>query len=166
MMTAMYTLVNPFRASILTSRTCCSTPRGGEEKARDQQGAGGSGKKKKLRDFRKSSSRQLINKKSGRIIELDTFYPSSSCICGPSVTLIREGKRKGGNIIPVNRPELKQAGAPCLPTCRAQKQERIAAFFASMTNGKKKQTNLADLPTMPQSLTCTGQQSCKSTAMF
>lgn len=42
MVTAMYVQANPFQASILTSRTCCSTPRGGEEKARDQQGAGGS----------------------------------------------------------------------------------------------------------------------------
>lgn len=33
----------------------------------------GGGEKKKLRNFRKSSSRQLINKSSGQVVELDIF---------------------------------------------------------------------------------------------
>lgn len=64
------------------------------------------------------------------------------------MTSIREGKRKEGNIIPANVPELKQAGASCFPTCMARRQERIAAFFASTRNRKK---TLADLPTWPKS---------------
>lgn len=48
------------------------------------------------------------------------------------------GKGKGSCIIPVDVPELKQGGAPCFPKCMAQRQERIAAFFASTSNRGKK----------------------------
>lgn len=61
-----------------------AAPHQGEGKKRrgtskEQVGAG----EKKSRDFSKSFSRQLLNKRSGWVVEVAIFYPSSSCLCDP-----------------------------------------------------------------------------------
>lgn len=82
------------------------------------------------------------------------------------MTPVREEKRKEGSIIPANVPELKQLGAPCFPMCMGWRQERTAAFFASMRNRRKKNPCSPSFHTIPWSLICTGQQLCRSTAMI
>lgn len=99
--------------------------------SREQVGAG---EKKKLRHFRKSSSRQLINSKKRQGSRTGHHLPLWFLPMLSPVTPIREGKRKECNIIHANVPDLQQAGTPCSLMCMAQRQERIAAFFASMRN--------------------------------